>query len=139
MCSIRGTNNCHIEFMFSVKYKFAHLQLFDIKFLFSARKIFCKKKRTAVYARTTLVSYFKLAQENEDLLSSRHSYIFEIPHSVNEYIKLRIPKKKYQTNTVRTFWGTWSTLDSRYLGVDHFSRYCTKIYEKQEKLYGKYF
>ena len=50
-----------------------------------------------------LVSDFKLTRENDDLLSSRHKYIFEVPHPVQEYTKMRIPDKRYRTNTVRTF------------------------------------
>ena len=30
----------------------------------------------------SLVSDLKLAQENDDLLSSRHKYIFEVPHNM---------------------------------------------------------
>ena len=48
------------------------------------------------------VSDFKLTWENDDLLSSSHKYIFEVNHPVNEYIKMRIPDKRHQTNTVRT-------------------------------------
>ena len=98
-CSIRGTNNqLPIEFhkfvylqLFNVKYKFVHLQLLDYKFLFSEKHIFCKQERTknqkkykstAVYGCMSLVSDLKLAQENDDLLSSRHKYIFEVPHNM---------------------------------------------------------
>ena len=65
---------------------------------------------------------------------SRHKYIFEVPHSVNEYTKMRIPGKMYLTKTARTFWASWSASAWRYLGVDHFSRYRTKIYGKEGKL-----
>ena len=57
----------------------------------------------AVYGRESLVSDFKLAWENDDLLSSRHKQIFEVPHPVQEYTKMRIPDKRYRTNMVCTF------------------------------------
>ena len=41
---------------------------------------------------------------------------FEVPHPVHEYTKMRIPSKRYQTNTVHTFWGTCSASALRYLG-----------------------
>ena len=41
-----------------------------------------KYKRTAVYGCMSVVSDLKLAQENDDLLSSRHKYIFEAPHNM---------------------------------------------------------
>ena len=52
--------------MFNVRYKFVHLQLFAVEFLFSENHIFHKQKRTAVYRRASLVSDFKLIQENDD-------------------------------------------------------------------------
>ena len=94
----------HLQ-LFSVKYKFVHLQLFDVKFLFYEKHIFRKQKRTAVYGRASVVSDFKLTWENDDLFSSRPVIfvIFEVPHSVHEYTKMRIPGKMYLTNTARTF------------------------------------
>ena len=74
VCSMRGTNN-RLPNRFrlcNIRYKFVHLQLFDVKFLFSENLIFRKQKRTAVYGRTSLVSDLKLNWENDDLLSSRH-------------------------------------------------------------------
>ena len=82
LCSVRGTNsqspNRFYEFVylqvFNVTYRFAHLRLFDdIKFLLSeVFVIFRKQKRAAVYRRASLVSDFKLTQENYDLLYSTH-------------------------------------------------------------------
>ena len=69
----------HLE-LFNVKYKFLHLQLFGVKFLFSEKP------------------YILQAE-----LSSRYKQIFEVPHPVHEYTIMRIPNKRYQTNTVRTF------------------------------------
>ena len=112
---------------FNVKYRFFHLQLFDDKFLFSKKHIFRKQKRTDVYGRASLVSDSKFTRENHDVLSSRHKKFFEVPHPVHEHTKIRIPDKRYQTNTVRTFWGTWSGSALRYLGFVHFGRYGTKI------------
>ena len=70
------------------------------------------------YGRASLISDFKLTRENDNLLSSRHKYIFEVPHPVQEYPKMLIPDKRYRTNTVRPFWGTRST--SAYL-ITHTS------------------
>ena len=103
--------------------------LFDVKSLFSEDHIFCKQKRAAVYGCRSLVLDFKLTRENDDLLSSRHKFIFEVPHPVQEYTKTWILDKRYQTNTFCTFWGTWSASALRYLGLDHFGRYRTKICE----------
>ena len=75
---------------------------FDVKSLFSENHIFRKQKRTAVYGCGSLVLDFKLTPENDDLLSSRHKYIFEVPHPVQEYTKTRILDKRYQTNTFCT-------------------------------------
>ena len=57
----------------------------------------------AVYGRESLASDFKLTWENDDLLSSRHKQIFEVPHPVQEYTKMRISDKRYRTNMVCTF------------------------------------
>ena len=111
--------------------------LFDAKCLFSKNHIFCKQKRMAVYGRESLASDFKLTWENDDLLSSRHKQIFEVPHPVQEYTKMRIPDKRYRTNMVCTFWGTWSASAWRYLGLDHFSRYCTEICTVRVRLWKK--
>ena len=50
-----------------------------------------------------LVSDFELTRENDDLLSSRYKYIFEVLHRVQEYTEMRIAKKRYRNNIVRTF------------------------------------
>ena len=55
------------------------------------------------YGRLSLVSNFKLTRENGGLLSSRHKEIFEVPHPMQEYTKIRIPYKRYRINTVHTF------------------------------------
>ena len=43
---------------------------------------------------------------------------------------MRIPGKRYRTYTVHR--DTWSASALSQLGVDHFGRYCTKIYGKQD-------
>ena len=89
-------------------------KLFDVKFLFSENHVFWKQKRTAClwsYGRVSIVSDFKLTRENDDLFFK----IFEVPHPVQEHTKMRIPGKRYRTNTVRTFWDTQSTSALRYL------------------------
>ena len=48
---------------------------------------------------------------------------------MQEYTKMRIPDKRYRSNTVHTFWGTRSTSAFRYLGLDHFGRFSMKICE----------
>ena len=123
----------HLQ-LFNVEYKFVHLQLFDVKFLFSEKHIFGKLKKTpAVCGLASVFSDFKLTRENDDLFSSRRKYIFEVPHPVHEYTVMRIPNK-----SIRQTWFVLFEVLSlevlEVLGVDHFSRYRTKIYEKQEKL-----
>ena len=58
---------------------------------------------------------------------------------MRKYTKIQVPNKKYQTNTIYTFGGTWSASALRYFGADHFDRYHTKIYGKQEELLGNKF
>ena len=53
---------------------------------------------------------------------------------MQEYTEMWIPNKKYQTNTVDTFCGTWSASTLKYLGLDHFGSYGTKICGIQLKL-----
>ena len=48
---------------------------------------------------------------------------------MQEYAKMRIHNIRYQTNTIRTFWGTWSA--SAFFVLDLFGRYCTKICESK--------
>ena len=54
--------------LFNVRYNFVHLQQLGVKFLFSKNPIFCKKKRTAVYGRASLVLDFKPTREIDELL-----------------------------------------------------------------------
>ena len=75
-------------------------------FCFSEKHIFRKQKRMAVYGRASLTSDFKLTLENDDISKYRYTdtdKIFEVLFPVHEYTKMRIPNKRYQTNTVRTF------------------------------------
>ena len=62
-CSIRGTNN-QLPNRF---YKFVHLQLFNVKFLFSKNHVSDKQRRMVVYGRTSFFWVLK-----DDLLSPRH-------------------------------------------------------------------
>ena len=124
--------NCQIYFIYlfifnclTLNINFFIFNLFDVKFLFSENNVFCKQKRMAVYGHTSLFSDLKLTRENDDQLSSRHIWIFEVPHPVQEYTKMQLPGKRYQTNTVRSF---------EVLGSDHFGRYRTKICEIQVRL-----
>ena len=111
---VRVYNFVHLQ-LFHNKYRFAHFQLFNVKCLFSKKHIFCKQKRMAVYGCMSLVSDFKLTQENDAMLSFRHRYIFVVPHPAQEYTKMRIPNKRYQKLTpfvlfellgVPLLWGT---------------------------------
>ena len=114
-------------------HSFINLQLFNVKFLFSEKHVFRKQKRMVVYGRGSLITDIKLTREDDGLLSSRHRYIFEVSYHMHEHTKMQIPKKKYQTKMVCTFWGTWSASALRYFSVDHFSSYHTKIYGKQQE------
>ena len=42
---------------------------------------------------------FKLTRENDELLPSRYKYIFEVLHPLHKYTKMRVPDKRYRTNT----------------------------------------
>ena len=79
--------------------------------------------------RTTLNLNFKPTQEKDDMLSSRHKKSFEVPHPVEEYTKMQILDKRYRTNTVHTFCGIQSYSALKYLSLDHFGRFSTKIWE----------
>ena len=89
--------NLFIFICFTLNIKLFIFDLFDAKFLFSENHIFRKQKRAAVYGRASVVSYFKLTREDDNLLS------FEVLHPVQEYTKMWMPDKRYQTNKVRTF------------------------------------
>ena len=136
----------------NIFYKFVHLQLFNIKHKIAPlqvvwRQIFVflrsclsqteEKGCLWTYGSASLDLDFKLTRENDDLLSLRQKQIFEVPHPVQEYTKMRIHDRKYRTNTFCTFWGTRSTSASRYLGLDHFGRYHTKICEIQVRPWNK--
>ena len=131
--------NCRIEFInlliFNRLTSNINLFIFNCltsNLLFCKKNIFRKQKRTAVCGRTSLVLDFKLPGKIMTLYF--RDINFEVPHSVHEYTKMRIPNKRCQSNMVRTFWGTCSASTLRHLGVDHFGRSSTKIYGKQEKL-----
>ena len=111
--------------------------LFGVKHLFFENHTFRKQNRAAAYGRVSLVLDFKLNRENCDLLSLIYKQIFEVLHPVQEHTKIWIANKRYQTNTIRTFESTWSASALRYLGLDHFGRYRTKICETQVKLWNK--
>ena len=122
-CSIRGTNNqilkkfykyVHFQLfnvkykfaylqLFNIKYKFVQLQLFDVRFLFSEEDIFRKQKGTVVYGRASLVLGFQLTRENDDPLSLRHKLIFDVPHRVHEYSKMRFPTKGIELTRLKLF------------------------------------
>ena len=130
--------NCETDFinLFIFKYLVLNINLFIFNcltsnFCFPKNMYFARRERLFMDARASVVSYFKLTRENDDLLSSRRKYIFEVPHSVHEYTKMQIPGKRYLSNTACTIRGTWSASALRYLGVDHFARYYTKIYGKE--------
>ena len=129
--------------LFNIKHKIVHLQVvwchifvFQKSYLLQIEGNGCLWS----YGHASLVSDFKLTRENDDLLSLRHKYIFELLHPVQDYTKMLIPDKRYQTNIVCTFWDTWSTSALRYiLGLDHFGRFSTKICEIQVRLWKKKF
>ena len=111
-------------------YKFVHLQLLNIKHEIVQLEVVCRQffvfRRSCLsqteendclwnYGCASLVWDFKFTLENDDLLSSRHKYIFEVTHPMQEYTKMQIPDKSCWTNLVSTFWGTrspqlWDTL-----------------------------
>ena len=86
--------------------RFFQLQLFDVIFVFPKRFIFRRQKRAAVM---DACSYFQTLNST-GVMMSRLDIIklsFEVPHSVQNYTKMRIPSIKYRTYMVDTFWGTW--------------------------------
>ena len=110
-------------------YKFVYLQLFNIEnkivhlqvvwsqiFVFWKSCLSQTEENGCLWSqgRASLDSDFKLMWENDDLLSSRHKEIFEVPHPVQEYTKMRIPDNRNRTDTVRIFWVTWNTSSLKY-------------------------
>ena len=90
--------NCQIDFInlfnfncLTSSINFFIFNCFESNFCFL--KNFCKQKRTTVYERAFLVLDFKFTRENDELLSSRHNQISEVPHPVHEYTKMGIPTK----------------------------------------------
>ena len=56
-----------------------------------------------------------------------------------EYTKMRIPDKRYLTNTVFYFLRYWEYLSFEVLGLDPFGKFGTKICEIQVRLWNKKF
>ena len=119
-CSIRGTNN-QSPIIF---YKFAHLQLFNIKHKIShlqvvRRQIFFLRKSCLsqteencclwTYGRASLVSDFNSSGKMRTCYLRDIYNFFEVLRPVQECTKMRLPDKWYRTNTVRTFWGNRSS------------------------------
>ena len=123
--------NCQIDFikfvylqLFNVQCKFLHLQLFDVKFLFSENYIFRKQERTAVYGRTSLVWNCKLVWKNDDLKNLKN--LKKLPGKIETQINFwgtapcarayqnADSSRRYQTNLVQNFLGTWSVSALRY-------------------------
>ena len=82
--------------MFNMKYKFVHLLLFDVKFLFPKKHTFQEQKRTAVDRRVPLVPDFKLTRKIT-------CYLREVAYPVYKYIKISIDNKRYKTKMPQTF------------------------------------
>ena len=108
--SIRGNTNrlqnivynfFHLQ-MFNIRYKIVHLQVVWCQIFVIRKSCLLQKEENGClwsYGRMSLVLDFKLTLKNDGLLSSRH----EVPHPLQEYTKMRIPKKRYATNTLPTF------------------------------------
>ena len=104
--------NCQIYFInllifncLTLNIKLFIFKLFDVKFLFSKNHVFRKQNRTACLWSygLSLVSDFKLTRENDDLFFKTLIIFYAVLHPEQEYTKMRIPDKRYRTNTVRTF------------------------------------
>ena len=52
---------------------------------------------------------------------------------------MRIPDKRYRTNTVSYFLRYWEYLSFEILGAEHFDRFGTKIWEIQVRQWNKKF
>ena len=64
---------------------------------------------------------------------------FEVLQPMAEYNKMKILRKRYQTNSVRPFRDSWCISALRHLGLNRFCRYRTKICEIQISLLNKKF
>ena len=93
--------NCQTYFII-----FFQFQTFDIKFWFSVKVYPPETEKNGCYGRVSLASGLKRTWENDDLLSWRHKYIFEVPHLVVKDTKIQIPNKRYRTCTVCIFYST---------------------------------
>ena len=128
--------------LFNIKHKIAHLQVVWRQIFVFGKSCFLQTEENGclwTYGRPSLVSDFKLTRKNDDLLSLKDKQLFEVLHPVQEYTKMWIPDKRYQTSMVCNFWGTQSTSALRYLGLDHFCWFGTKICEIQVRLWNKKF
>ena len=125
--------NCHVEFinLFIFNCLTSNINLLIVNCLTSN---LCLTKNISFTSRRERLlmdvhSQFRILISPGKMMTCylRNRYISEVLHPLHEYTKMRIPNKKYQTNTVRTFRGTWSVSALSYLGVDHFGRYRMKI------------
>ena len=66
---------------------------------------FANRKEQLVYGVMDVRPYFPILNSPEKMMtcSSRHKEIFEVPHPVQEYTKMRIPDNRNRTDTVRIF------------------------------------
>ena len=88
--------------MFNIRYKIVHLQVVWHQIFVIRKSCLLQKEENGClwsYGPMCLVSDFKLTLKNDGLLSSR----YEVPHLVQEYTKMRIPRKRCATNTLPTF------------------------------------
>ena len=110
--------NCHIYFINSLIFNCLTLNIncsssscLTSNFYFFTKSCLLQTEENGClwsYGRASLVSDFKLTQE------MMTSYLRDINkflryRTLLEYTKMRIPNKRYRTNTVRTFLDTLST------------------------------
>ena len=76
---------------------------FSSNFCFPKNIFFASRRERMFMDVPLFYSGFQLNRENNDLLSSRHKQTFEVPHHVHKHTKLKIPVKRYRTNTAQFF------------------------------------
>ena len=124
-CRIRGTNNQLDKYILQICSSLSSTCLTS-NFYFSKIKSSANRRERQFMDTRPQFRILNSHGKNIDLISSRRKQIFEVPHAVQEYTELRIPEKRYQTVTVCTF-EVSSASALRYLGLDHFGKYRTKI------------
>ena len=96
--------------------------MFDVKLLFYRKVYLSQTEKNGCYGHASLFSVIKFKWKNDDLFQTYSKKLLSCHNLCKNISKREIRAKGFVPTALR------------YFGVEHFDRYCTKIYGKQEKL-----